>query len=1450
MRREPNVISGSKGKGGGGGYRAPVEEADSLQAIQYATLLDVVSEGPIVGLVDRDKSIYLNETPLRTSGGTLTLPGVSWQMRIGAPDQSALPYASGSEAETGVGAEVTNLYPKGEGPDSGCYRFSVTNELNTRLRITLGVQGLYKQLTDQDHAGDVVAASVGYRIVITDADNKTIADYSRTLKGKTSSQYLWDMTFSLKGKAPWLVTVYKTSADSSSGALVNNLYLSSYTEIIGYGFTYPNTAVIALKASAESFGGSVPSRVYYVKGLKVQVPSNYDPETRGYSGVWDGTFKLAWTDNPAWIFYDMVVNDRYGVAKYLPQAYLEGHDLCDKWYLYRIAQICDELVPDGLGGEEPRYTFNYQIAGAGEAKEVLQSIASVFHGMTYWGNGLVYARADFNDDPVRTITQANVKDGVIDYASASMQERHSVALVKWNDPSDLGRSHVEAVYDWDAYRKLGYRPIETVAYGCYSRGQAHRHGKWLLASEETQWIATVEMGLDGFDLVPGDIVKIADPAWMGYRASGRVLSLSADRKAVTLDSGFDASSGGDYKISICDTDGTEETRDIAGVSGAVVTVETPFAKTFVDHAVWSIAGASAAARQFRVQSVKETDKATIQVKLLEVNPNKFAWIEQNLRLEEPPSRRPLKGEAAVPENLSVSEYTATVNARLVQKALFSWGYNTANFAVTQYRVRYTDALGGVHYSAWQSENSFELSNVQTGTWNFAVQGRTFDGRVSAWATTTHEMAGISALKPANVGSLRLSEWGYMQKDGVHVSNVDVAWGDPAGMQPEAVAGFEIYCRYGSTAKWQRYGTADADARAHTIENVRTKKTIFVMVKTKSRLDILASGVSASLAIVGKDAPPGTPANFAVRQDEYDRTQLLLSWSAVSEPDIAGYRVYLDSGEALHLTPATAATIPLTSSGEHTLRLVSVDNSGQESVPALASGTYTIVPEDVSGLTATQAAYERTTVVLTWNAVPGRDIEGYEVREGASWDDGTVVTARAPNTRLELRIETERTYTWWVAAHTAGGTMSQSPQSVTGVFELNPSAPSGLVVTQDAYDSKRLAISWTPSPDLDVVSYEVRDGMTWASAAPLGVTADPRLTVTMPASHEYNILVRAKNKAGLESETVSSFYKAKLEPQNVTGFQAVQDGDGVDLWWNAVPSSGVDWYEIREGFNWTSGALIASGVSTTSLSVPVAFERGYHYMVKAHSRAGYYSDHPASAPLVIGNLSPKNVFVERDYIALLEDGTASHSDTRWTENPCTWATVGGRWSDYPDKRWLDFGGQYVLSLAAGKTSGIWYSKTVFLGRTVRVKISADFQTLNSAAAAARLQYRSCNEENGADAYGPWTDFREHTETLSKIQFRVVMTTASAAYPPYVTLLHVVVDMPDVVKSGRISVPASGATIDYGFEYAITPTVVVSADTATARAVIEGVPGTTSCTVKVLDTSNTAVAGTVNWNSYGY
>lgn len=1445
----PLIIKGSKGKGGSSGYRAPVEQANTLQSIQRVTLIDVISEGPIEGLLDNDRSIYLNETPLRTEGGTLTLEDVSWQIRTGTPDQAALPYDSGAEAEVSDGVEVPHRYPKGGSNDLYAgYTFTVTNSLVTRVRLTLAVQGLYETLSDQDHAGDVIGSSVGYKVVIRDSSGSVIKTYANTLTGKTTSQYIWNLTFDLSGTAPWSFTVTKTTDDSTSSLLQNDLYVSSHTEITGYSFTYPNTAMVAITASAESFSNSVPSRAYRVKGLKVKVPSNYDPSSRGYSGVWDGTFKLAWTDNPAWVFYDMVSNDRYGVARYISQAYMSSSSLCDKWFLYEISQLCDELVDNGLGGKEPRYTFNGQIMGGGDAKEVLQSIASTFHGMTYWSAGLIYARADYPADPIRTITQANVIGGQITYSTASMSERHSVAFVTWYDPSDMGKAHIEPVYDWELYRRIGYRPVETVAYGCYSRGQAVRHGRWLLTSEKSLWTASVKMGLDAFDLLPGDIVKIADPSWMGYRASGRVKSVSGTE--AFLDAPFDAEKDTSYQLSICTLDGKEQTRHVLSVDGAKVTVSSGFDSSAIgENAVWSMSGSDASPRVFRVQNIREEDSATVSVDLIEYSLNKFREIEEGLILENPPSRSNLKSELNAPDIVRLTETTATVNAALVEKAIFSWGYSTACFDVTGYQVNHTDPLGRTVSTGWLNEFSYELQNVIAGRWIFRVRSRTFDGRVSPWAETQYDMAGITGLTPVNPQRISLEEWGYMQRDGVHISNIDISW-TASSMSASALDGYNVYFRYSSSALWQQYGQTDADATALTLENVLTGKTLQVMVKTRSKLDILSSGISESIKIVGKDAPPSAPTGLTVSQSKADRTRLICSWTGVSssrEPDIAGYRVYLDGSQSVTLTPNTSAEIKLQKGGEHTVIVTALDNSQQESKKtAVHTGTYAVLPEDVQDFSITQASYERTAALFSWTLVPGSDIDYYEIREGTSnqpWDERTLV-CRTLGDRFEIRISDESQRQYWIIAHCVGGTVSAVPQSVTALFDLNPSPPSNLSVRQDQFDSIRLTVSWDLSPDLDVTGYEVRDGAIWSSAAVLGLVSGSLLTVTIPKSHEYRIMVRAQNKAGYESAIVSAFCKVSIEPSAVTGFQVLQDGDSVDFFWNANPEPDVSSYEIREGFSWSSGQIVASGITQTSFTSGIAFERGYRYFIKARNRAGFESPQAASALLTVTDLPPKNVLLEWDDVALL-DGI--HDGTMWGENPATWQTAGGQFSDYDSIRWTDFGGQYALSLESGSTEGVWTSPIRDAGRLISANILSDFMTLSCEGTSAVLEF--CTSQDG-DTWTAWKILTPHQESFQFLQYRVVMTAESADNPPWVTMLKIVADMPDIVKAGRCEVTADGAEIEYGFEYAAPPTVVITADGAGKRAVLTAEPGTERFSVRVTDSSGLASQGTVNWTSYGY
>ena len=728
-------------KSSGGSYRSPVEQPDTLQSTQIVTIVDAISEGPIEGLVDGDKSIALNYTPLRTPEGTLTYQNVSWDSRLGTPDQEAYTDIPGAEAEQSVGVEVTNLFPKKVGPGSGSVTRQMSNTNATDVRITLMVQGLYEQKLSGDNVGDTVAASISYRIQIKNKNGAIIADKAETKTDKTTSSAQWCLKFALDRNGPWTITVYKTSEDSDKSNIKTDLYWSSYTEIVGYPMVYPHTATVMLRGSAETFGGSVPSRAYHVKGLRIEVPSNYDPETRTYTGIWDGSFKLAWTDNPAWILRDLIQSNRYGLRKFFPPAQ-QGRELVDKWTLYQLAQYCDQLVPDGEGGSEPRYTFNGQIMGSGEAREVLQSIASVFHGMTYWSSGMIFARADMPADPVKLISQANVIDGLLTYSTGSAQERHSVALVTWYDPDDYGRARVEPVYDWDAYHRYGYRPVQVTAYGCTSRGQAYRQGLWTLLTEDEQWQCTVEVGLDCYDLLPGDFVKVADPTAMGVRFTGRIKSLSG--KTVVLDAPVPLSDGETYELGIIMPDGNEEKRTVVTRGETdTLTVDRAYSGTPVESALWVLTGTDAAPRLFAVRSISEKggDSAALELSLREVHLSKYAELEGGLVLPETPGRIS-KSSLSLPSGLNVTETTYTSNGLPIQRLTFAWAA-TGDPEVSMYEPQYKAPNGS--WTNYQAQKSFSIDVpvAAPGDYLFRVRSVATDGRVSQWAEISYRSTGTT-----------------------------------------------------------------------------------------------------------------------------------------------------------------------------------------------------------------------------------------------------------------------------------------------------------------------------------------------------------------------------------------------------------------------------------------------------------------------------------------------------------------------------------------------------------------------------------------------------------------------------------------------------------------------------------------------------------------------------------
>lgn len=731
----------------GGGYRAPVEAPNSLQSMQEVTIVEAVSEGPIVGLATGDaKSIALNETPLMTDEGAYTYQNVSWAIRLGTSDQDAFADVSGVETETTVGVEVTKYFPRASGSGSGAVTRQITNPYCTAVRITMSVGALYEQLVDQDRAGDTVAMTVSYNVRITDNNNSVVVSDDVERTDKTTSGAQWAKKYTLTGSAPWTVTVTKTYDDNTSGYKHNDIYWAAYTEIIGYKMIYPHTACMMVRGNAETFGSSVPNRAYKIKGLIVEVPNNYDPETRQYSGIWDGTFKNAWTDNPAWVLRDIIESGRYGLKKFFPPA-KQGNALCDKWTLYEIAKYCDEYVSDGEGGLEPRCRFNGQIMGSGTAREVLQSIASNFHGMMYWGSGMVMASSDVPKDPIKSLTQANVIDGAITYSTGSAQERHSVALVTWYDPDNYGNARIEPVYDWDAYQRYGYRPINVTAYGCTSRAQAHRQGLWTLLTEDEQWQASCVVGLDGYDLMPGDFVRIADPHWMGTRFSGRIESI--DGTSVTLDGEVSFASGENYVLYVVMPDGTEEHRDITTGAGThtTITIQSAFSKTPVDHAVWTISGTDIAPRLFAVRSIEEQEAGKLKLSLREVMSSKYERLEQSITFTTTPGRRPTVGVLAAPTGLTVVPANYISGGQVYQRLTFSW-VGSGDSAVSEYEFGYRSPAGDWNSFAPKKTFSMDIAAAASGTYLFRVRALSLDGRQSSWAEKSYELAGVTTVPKA------------------------------------------------------------------------------------------------------------------------------------------------------------------------------------------------------------------------------------------------------------------------------------------------------------------------------------------------------------------------------------------------------------------------------------------------------------------------------------------------------------------------------------------------------------------------------------------------------------------------------------------------------------------------------------------------------------------------------
>lgn len=723
VRSTIKYLHGRKGgKGGGGSSRSPIEEPNSLRSRSLVRFVDVISEGPIRGLVNGNKSIYLDDTPLQNEDGSYNFAGVTIYTRDGTPTQDYIPGFSDAETEKPLNVKVTTAIPA---------TFAVNDATVNAVRVKVRIPSL---VVVDNTTGDQRGTTVTVAFDVKTNSGSYVQVATMTITGKTTSPYERAIRLELPpGGDPWTVRVRRITADSGSSLLSNDTFVSTYTEVVDAKLNYPDSAIVAGAVDAQLFGTSVPTRKYHFYGIESEIPSNYDPETRTYSGFWDGTFTVAYHNNPAWVLWALMTNTRFGCGDILSEVTV------DKFALYSIAQYCDELVPDGAGGLEPRYTFNGVINSQDDAAKVLDALATVFRGMIYWGAGAVVTTIDAPSDPVKIVTPANII-GDFEYMGAAQKSRSSIIQVAYSDPALLGGTNYVVVQRDDLIRKFGERRKTVPAIGCNSRSQATRHGEWILDTEEYETeVVSYTASLDNADLRPGQIIAIADPDYMGIRYGGRIIAASTT--SVTIDAPVDIEAYEIYQVTLTLPDGEVVTRQLnnsAGAGQTVLTWASALSATPQVASLWAMSSSSAQPRKFRVISNTEKEENKYLIVALFHDPTKYDRIERDRVLPEPAYSALPTGRIEAPTVLTATEFFTISQESAV---VLSWT-PSVDSRTTGYEVQYKDGDDTDWSAAISSTSpSVDIGPTTPGVYQFRVRAIGLFSPSSAWVELSQYVYG-------------------------------------------------------------------------------------------------------------------------------------------------------------------------------------------------------------------------------------------------------------------------------------------------------------------------------------------------------------------------------------------------------------------------------------------------------------------------------------------------------------------------------------------------------------------------------------------------------------------------------------------------------------------------------------------------------------------------------------
>ena len=658
VAKKARAIRGAKG--GQAKPKQPSIATNSVPSLATARLVYIWSWGPIVGPVDGLRSVRLDGTPIQAQDGTINYPGVKWQFRSGELNQARLEGVTESSNEIAVGQELRTTTP---------WLHSINNSMIDAARVRLS----WPTLQSQDASGNINGVRIEYAIDVSTDNGPYITVLTSFVDRKNVTKYERSHRIELPDGNRWTLRARRLTPEANSSLVQDSMFVEAVAELVDSDQEYPLTSVGCIEYDAQQFGGDIAKIAVLMRGRIVRVPTNYNPETRTYAtagpgtsgGIWDGTFKEAYTNNPAWVFYDLVLHPYYGLGERIDAT------MVDRWSLYRIAQYCDQMVPDGKGGQEPRFTCNLYFQKQAEAYAVLQDLASIFHGMAYWDGSQIVVNADMPGDPVFSYSPSQIlNNGAIKYDGTRWRDRHTSAMVSWDNPAQGYETDKEPVFDNEAMSELGsVRELSVEAFGCTSQGQAQRAGQWALLTEQLQTRGgTFRVGLDGGIPKPGQVISVGDPMLAGRANGGRVSSVAG--RVVTLDRDVTIPTGARLYINL--PSGKSEARVIHSVSGRAVTVAANYSEVPEPESGWVIDFDDLKVMQFYVRNVTRPEWHQYQLEVIQHEPSKFPHIDNGAVVDPRPISGIPVGTQDAPARVLISQHVVIEQGIAVTAMTIAW----------------------------------------------------------------------------------------------------------------------------------------------------------------------------------------------------------------------------------------------------------------------------------------------------------------------------------------------------------------------------------------------------------------------------------------------------------------------------------------------------------------------------------------------------------------------------------------------------------------------------------------------------------------------------------------------------------------------------------------------------------------------------------------------------------